>query len=149
MTGSFDHDFADDVVGRLEALPQDATPAWGAMTRAEMIGHLTDAIAYSMGRGPRRRVRGNWFTRRVLAPLLLNGLIPFPKNAPNPLRAPGAVARQGDTETLGAVLEDYLAQVHTGEFEPAPHPLFGDIGIDGWSRLHVRHFEHHLRQFRA
>ncbi|MBI4558849.1 MAG: DUF1569 domain-containing protein [Candidatus Hydrogenedentes bacterium] len=31
--------------------------------------------------------------------------------------------------------------------QPEPHPYFGDIGIDGWSKLHVRHFEHHLRQF--
>ncbi len=44
-------------------------------------------------------------------------------------------------------MEEYLAAVETGELRPAPHTLFGDIGIDGWARLHVRHFEHHLKQF--
>ncbi|MBI4558851.1 MAG: DUF1569 domain-containing protein, partial [Candidatus Hydrogenedentes bacterium] len=42
---------------------------------------------------------------------------------------------------------EYLAAVATGDMQPEPHPYFGDIGIDGWSKLHVRHFEHHLRQF--
>ena len=42
--------------------------------------------------------------------------------------------------------ESYLK--HLGpELVTGLHPVFGDIGVDGWDRLHVRHFEHHFTQF--
>ena len=52
-----------------------------------------------------------------------------------------------DTETLHAVLETYLELVQAGELVPRAHPVFGDIGVDGWANLHIAHFEHHLKQF--
>jgi len=58
------------------------------------------------------------------------------------------IHRHFKIETLHATMLDYLNLVQTGELQTEPHPLFGDIGVDGWAAVHVRHFEHHLRQFR-
>lgn len=118
------------------------------MSRDRMIGHLVFWVKYSMGRGPEYPFAGNWFTVSVIGPLMLNGWLRIPRdlkglqtNPPIPQPEPA------DTETLHAVLETYLELVQTGDIGPRKHPAFGDIGIDGWAKMHVLHFEHHLKQF--
>ena len=145
---TFDHDYVNEVIGRLGRLKPDAKPRWGAMSRDQMIGHLVFWVRYSMGKGPEYPFVGTWFSERVVAPLLLNGWLPIPRNLkgiqsdpPLPEPAPG------DTETLHAVLETYLGQVQSGDLDTRLHPAFGDIGVDGWAKMHVVHFEHHLKQF--
>lgn len=145
---AFDHDFVNETIARLNRIKPDARPLWGNMTRDLMIGHLIRSVKTSMGRGPTYPFVGNWFTRRVVAPLILHGLLPIPKNVKGvePL-VPHQGPLTGDTEALHAVLETYLDLVQSGAISPPQHPVFGDIGVDGWAKLHVLHFEHHLKQF--
>lgn len=143
---ALDHDYVNELVTRLGKLEPDARPAWGRMTPDRMVGHLIGTVRYSMGRGPRLPFAGNWFSRKVLAPLILNGVLSIPKNV-KVSRPENEPLPAGDVETLHATLEDYLALVQTGELSPPHHPFFGDIGVDGWAKMHVRHFEHHLKQF--
>lgn len=146
----FDTVYADELIARLRSIPADAVPSWGTLRRDTLIEHLIWTMRHSMGRSQQLAYFGNWFTRRVVGPLYLRGLLPLPKNLrlPEKIRARGATLREpGDLETLQALVEEYLALVQTGELQPAPHPIFGDIGVDGWERVHVRHFDHHLRQF--
>ncbi len=144
---AFDHDYVNELVARLGALRRDAKPAWGAMTPEQMVGHLIETVRYVMGREPDVPFIGNWFTRTLLAPLILNGIIPIPKNVKAPRPNSEAPLPTGDVETLHATLEDYLSLAQTGDLHPSHHPVFGDIGVDGWAKMHVRHFEHHLKQF--
>ena len=144
----FDHDYLTDVIKRLEQVKSDARPLWGSLTPARMIAHLIDAVRYSMGKAGDMPDKSTWFSRRVACPLVLRGIVKIPRNVKaatpsGPVTPPG----HADVETLHAVLEDYLGLVQAGEFDPKPHPYFGQVGIDGWDRLHVLHFEHHLRQF--
>lgn len=143
----FDRDYARNVMDRLSRLPHDRAPRWGRMRAPELVPHLTHTLRYSMGRRGDLPFKGNWFTRRVVGPLVLSGFMPIPRNVnlPQPERPPER--ENGSLETLHAVVDDYLAAVETGALHPAPHVLFGDIGVDGWARLHVLHFEHHLKQF--
>ena len=145
---TFDHDYVNEVIGRLDRLKPDAKPRWGVMSPGQMIGHLIFWMRYSMGKGPEYRFAGNWFTMRVVSPLMLNGWLPVPRNLKGiqsvpPLPDPPP----GDSETLHAVLETYLNLVQSGELDPRRHPAFGDIGVDGWAKMHMVHFEHHLKQF--
>ena len=144
----FDHDFVDDVVERLGRVKPDAQPRWGTMTPEQMIAHLVDVVLFSMGQGGDMPDVGNWFTRNVAGPLLLHGIVRLPKNLKTP-KTINKPPRTGpdDLETLHAVLEDYLGLVQSGELEPKRHPALGDLGVDDWARLHVVHFEHHMRQF--
>jgi hypothetical protein len=141
----FDHDYVTNVIARLGKIRPDATPAWGRLTPRGMIQHLADAVRYSMGKGDDLPDASTWFTRNVAAPLILNGIIRIPRNA----KEPGYTSRGGrdDLESLHAILEEYLGLVQAGEFEARRNPVLGDIGVDGWARLHMVHFEHHLRQF--
>ena len=93
---------------------------------------------------------GNWVTKRVVKPLILGGVLRMPKNLRLPARiaARGVTLREpGDLETLHALLEEYVSLVQADELRPAEHPAFGPMSVDDWDRLHVLHFEHHLRQF--
>ncbi|MCL4690964.1 MAG: DUF1569 domain-containing protein [Candidatus Hydrogenedentes bacterium] len=141
-----DHDYVNDLIARLGRLRPDAKPAWGTLTPDRMVGHLMVIVRYSMGRGKPVPARGNWFIRWIVGPLIINGIVRMPRNVTGPAAAE-ALCPSGDTETLHAVLEEYLTLVQSGDLEPPPHPFFGDIGVDGWAKLHVVHFEHHLRQF--
>jgi hypothetical protein len=141
----FDHDYVLDVIRRLSAIKPDAKPAWDVLTRQGMIQHLADTVRFSMGKLGDLPDRSNWFSRKIIAPLILNGIVPIPRN----LKTPDYARRstQDDLETLHALLEEYLSLVQAGEFVPKRHPALGDLGVDGWAKLHLVHFEHHLKQF--
>ncbi|MDX9972182.1 MAG: DUF1569 domain-containing protein [FCB group bacterium] len=145
---AFDHNYVEDLIDRLGSIPAGAKPAWGALDRDRLIAHLITTVRYSMGRLGTMPDRGNWFTKRVLAPLIVNGIIPIKKNVKVPGATPRATGRD-DLETLHALLEEYLQLVQADELTPPPHPFFGDLGVDGWAKMHLAHFKHHLKQFRA
>lgn len=146
-----DHDYVNEIMRRFESLPSGAKPVWGTMTPPELTRHLIFTVKYSMGQAGKSRVYGRWFVRRIIGPLILNGVLRIPRNArlPKPVLEVQKLQEYGDLETLHAVLETYLNLVQSGELVPEPHPVFGPIGVDGWDQMHVRHFEHHLRQFRV
>ena len=65
---------------RFGKIASDAKPLWGKMTGAQMIGHVTGTLLYTLGDTPVLPFRGNFKTQYVYAPLLLNGILNFPKN---------------------------------------------------------------------
>jgi len=141
-----DNDYVEQLLHRLRSIPDDGTPKWGTLRKDTLIEHLVWVVRHSMGRSKQVRFMGNWLTVNIIGPLFVRGLFPDVrnlrfKNSDKLLREPG------DLETLHALLEEYLGLVQAGELEPGPHPLFGNIGVDGWDRVHVRHFEHHCKQF--
>lgn len=143
----FDNDYVREVIGRLGRVAPDARPRWGSMSPEAMTMHLVGAIKYSMGRLPYQSGKRRWFIVRVVRPLLLQGWIPMPRNVNVERQGFRTFTAPGDAETLHAVLEEYLGLVQTGELSPPPHPVFGELTVDEWARLHYIHFEHHLRQF--
>lgn len=142
----FDRDFADEIVERLKALPPDRAPQWGTMTAADLVPHLAISMLYSMGRRGTRPFAGNWFTQRVIGPLVLKGWAPILKNVQLGPAAPPDAAHYS-LDDLRIILDDYLSAVETGALKTEPHQVFGDIGVDGWARMHAQHFEHHFKQF--
>jgi hypothetical protein len=146
----FDYPYAEEVLARLERIPDDAVPHWGKLRKNTLIEHPIFTLQYSMGEHQPFPVLGKWYVRWFLAPLILHGILPLPKNVPIPKKwaAQGVTLRSpGDLNTLAGCMEEYLKHVQEGTLVPNPHPAFGYIGVDGWDRMHVIHFEHHLRQF--
>lgn len=144
--GEFDNYFVAEVVDRLNRLQPDDRPLRDGTPSSRVVPRLIVALKYTMGRQGELPDHGNWFTRRVLGPLVLAGLAPFPIRWTNWMLDHLAPATEfGDVETLHAVLEEYVNLVQADELTPRKHPFFGDIGIDGWAAFHVRHFEHYLR----
>jgi hypothetical protein len=146
----FDAEYGRRVIERLREIAPDAQPEWGSMSRDALFEHLVWALRHSMGRSHQVPYSGNWVSSHLIGPLVVGGWLPIPKNLrfPKHLRQQGITGREsGDLETLEGLMEEYLNLIQADELQPAPHPFFGAIGVDGWARMHVRHFEHHCRQF--
>jgi len=140
----------DEFIVRLESIPDDARPKWGTLDKAGVIEHLIFAVRGPMGQTDRKiPPMGNFLLRNIVGPLLINGLLPMPKNIPLKDTDGGAFNSRepGDLNDLRATLEDFCARRKEPGFAFAEHPAFGAIGPDGWDKLHYQHFNHHCRQF--
>ncbi|MBI2426153.1 MAG: DUF1569 domain-containing protein [Candidatus Hydrogenedentes bacterium] len=145
VASHLDLDYIHDLIHRLAQIPERRRPRWGALRKPDLIEHLIWHVRYCMNRIPLQPVLVVP-ARPLLRVYFLHSGLPWPRN----LRYPAGVTSMrslGDLEDLHALLEDYAAWVQAGELAPPPHPVFGEIGVDGWERFHVRHFEHHLAQF--
>lgn len=149
----FDHNYIDHVMTRLSGIEPAAKPLWGRMDRATMVRHLADIVRYSMGHGDAPLPdKSTWLTRNIMAPLLMHGLVRIPKNIKAndlPCCELDEILEPNPDKYLRRMLQEYLDAVQADEVTPPPHPAFGNVGIDGWAKLHVAHFDHHLRQFGA
>jgi hypothetical protein len=148
----FDRAFIDQTAKRLEQLTPESKPLWGKMTCPQMMGHLNMTIIYSLGNLPAIPGSPSWAYRNIIGPLILNGIMKLPKNL-TPPRPEGTPAPPppppGNAQMLLNAMEMYLKGLEAGTIKAAPHPGFGDIGAEGWGKMHVVHTDHHLRQFGA
>jgi hypothetical protein len=147
---TFDQEFIETTGKRLENLSPDSAPLWGKMNCAQMMGHLNMTIIYSMGNLPAMPGNPGWMSRNIIGPLILNGILKLPKNfvPPRPEGAPEPPPPpEGNKQMLLDAMERYRLGLEAGTIKAAPHPGFGDIGAEGWAKMHVVHTDHHLRQF--
>ncbi len=147
---TFDREFIEATTQRLDKLTPDSEPLWGKMSPAQMMGHLNMSIIYSLGNLPAFPDASTWPSRNIIAPLILNGILKFPKNIVPP-RAEGAPPPppppEGTQEMLINAMGMYLTALEAGTVKDVAHPVFGAIGPKGWAKMHVVHTDHHLRQF--
>ena len=147
-----DRAFAGDAVARLEALPADAKPLWGELTRDGVISHLAGAFEYSMGRiEPLPPQTGLPFPRLV-GWLLVNVFFPIPKHVKfkgNDGEVLPAIQTEGGIERLRELMEEFIVLIEKGEKPQGEHPLFGTFTQNQWLKFHGLHLSHHLKQFEA
>jgi len=146
MLRAFDRAFVDEAMTEFEALDPDQSPEWGSMRPPQMYAHLAMAVRYGLGKEDLVPDEGNFFVRRILSPILVSGIMKLPKGVAKP-KMYDAQAPQAAVDELRVEIEELLARVEDGSFDPPPHSMLGDLGPAGWCKLHIIHFEHHLRQF--
>lgn len=140
--------YAEAVIERLGRIPEDATPAWGKMNRAQLYGHLHAVMRYSEGKLGRMPDKSTPVRRLVFRPLILNGLSKIPRN----IRIPGERGRteappEATLDEVAVAIRAAEAALSSGDAKTPNHPFFGEIGPRGWLKFHYRHCEHHLEQF--
>ena len=134
------------IESRLRALTPDRRPLWGKMSVDQMLWHLNEALAGALGEievAPpvRKPPIPGWLMKF----LVIN--VPWGKGAPT---MPAFVAkRQYDFEAERTrslrLLQALVDKPIDGEWPR--NPLFGAVTGRDVSRLHAKHFDHHLRQF--
>ena len=123
---------------------------WGLMSAGQMVCHLTDGFALTMGeRTTSRLLKRPPVPRPLYKWLALN----FPRKWPEGVPTPPEIDQQiGGTppavfdadRTL--LLDRFDAFVRfTGAW--SPHPIFGPMNREEWMRWGYLHTDHHLRQF--
>jgi hypothetical protein len=145
MKSLFDNTARQEIRERLQKLTPDSSAQWGKFTCARVVAHFIDSM--EIGFGERQVVENRGFLNSAFGRWLVTvAPMPVPKSAPT---APEYLVTQpGEFERDKQRVLDYLDRFAKGrEQKWGVHPAFGNLSPEQWSRLHYRHFNHHLTQF--
>jgi len=149
MKNLFERSAVDEVVSRIDGLKPAAQRQWGKMDVAQMLAHCSAGLDLASGRLILPRI----FIGRILGPLvkpIYTNEKPFSKN--NPTDKKLVISDQRDFLREQQQLKLKVQQFHEGgeaQCTHHPHPFFGALTPQQWSRGMYKHLDHHLRQFGA
>ncbi|MGH9644453.1 MAG: DUF1569 domain-containing protein [Terriglobales bacterium] len=138
-----------DIFSRIDSLQPSALRQWGKMDVAQMMAHCSATLDMASGRLNRPRA----FIGRLLGPLvrpMFTNEKPFSRNSPTDPRLVVADSRDFalERENLKAKIREFHECGEAG-CTRHPHPFFGPLTPQAWSRGMYKHLDHHLRQFGA
>ena len=131
---------------RLGRLNPAARPAWGKMSVDQMLWHVNQAIASSLGEIEVEQVKPP-LPKALIKFMVLS--LPWMKNAPtNPAYVPKTQYDfSGERDRCRRLMAAFAAKKLT---EPAQdHPAFGSMTMTEQSKLHAKHLDYHFKQFGA
>jgi hypothetical protein len=143
----FQREAVEELISRIDRLRPESTRQWGKMNIAQMLAHCSAGLDMASGRlNPPRVLIGRLFGA-LARPIYINDK-PFSRNSPTDKALVVSDARDFLREQ--ELLKQKLRQFHEGG-EPRctrhPHPFFGELTPQEWSRGMYKHLDHHLRQF--
>ena len=149
MKNLFEKEAVDEVIGRIGNLQSAAQRQWGKMDVAQMMAHCSAALDMASGKNnPPRMLIG-----RILGPLvkpIYTNEKPFSPNSPTEKTL--VVSDSRDFSREREHLKDCVREFYEGgegKCTRHPHPFFGSLTPQEWSRGMYKHMDHHLRQFGA
>jgi|SRR5581483_978053 len=149
MKTLFQSDAVQEVISRIDSLQPASQRLWGKMDVAQMMAHCSGALDMAAGRVQLPRI----FIGRLIGPLfrpVFTNEKPFSQNSPTDKKL--IVADKRDFGREKEQLKEKVRQFHDGGEERCtrhPHPFFGPLTPQQWSRGMYKHLDHHLRQFGA
>lgn len=147
MKNLFQREAVDEVVLRIDKLQPTSPRQWGKMDVAQMMAHCSAALDMASGRMNRPRVLIGRLIGPFVKPIFTNEK-PFSKNSPTDEKL--VIADQRDFAREQEQLKLKVRQFHQGgeaQCTQHPHPFFGALTPQQWSRGMYKHLDHHLRQF--
>jgi len=147
MKNLFERETVEEVVARLDKLQPTSQRQWGKMDVAQMMAHCSITMDIASGRLNLPRI----FIGRLIAPFfksIYTNEKPFKKNGPTGREL--VVADQRDFASEREQLKVKIRQFCDGgeaRCTRHPHPFFGSLTPQAWSRGMYKHLDHHLRQF--
>ncbi len=147
MKNLFEQETVDEVISRINKLQPASQRQWGKMDVAQMMAHCSTAMDMALGKLNPPRI----FIGRLIAPFvksIFTNEKPFGKNGPTGKEL--VVADQRDFGREQEQLKLKVRQFYEGgeaRCTRHPHPFFGPLPPQAWSRGMYKHLDHHLRQF--
>jgi hypothetical protein len=134
------------IEARLNAIRPDSPRRWGRMSVDQMLWHVNQFLAASVGEGTLKPQK-----IPMPAPLMKFFLIymPWPKSAPTNKSAVAEVKYNLEAERAKCrdLIEKFVNRPVDGEWPD--DPSFGPVSGKFASKLHAKHLDHHFRQFGA
>jgi hypothetical protein len=149
MKNLFEQTTVEEVISRIDALQPASQRQWGKMDVAQMMAHCSRSMDMASGTVNPPRM----FVGRLIGPIfkpIFTNEKPFGKNAPTDKEL--RIADQKDFAREQEQLKLKVRQFHEGGAARCtrhPHPFFGSLTPEVWSRGMYKHLDHHLRQFGA
>ena len=147
MKNLFESETVDEVLGRIDRLQPATQRQWGKMDVAQMMAHCSAALDMASGRINPPRMPIGRLLGALFKPIFTNEK-PFSKNSPTDKKL--LVADKRDFAPEQERLKACVRQFHEGgegKCTRHPHPFFGALSPQDWSRGMYKHLDHHLRQF--
>ena len=149
MKNLFQPEVVEELVSRIDRLQPASPRQWGKMDVAQMMAHCSAAFDMASGRLNIPRV----LIGRLIGPLfksIYTNEKPFSRNSPTAKELKFPDPRDFAREQEQLKLK--VRQFHQGgeaRCTKHPHPFFGPLSPQDWSRGMYKHLDHHLRQFGA
>lgn len=149
MKNLFDSDAVAEVISRIDNLRPASQRLWGKMDAAQMMAHCSAALDMASGRINPPRIWIGCLIGPLVKPIYTNEK-PLSRNSPTDKKLVVSDRRDflGEQERLRL----WVRQFHEGGESHCtrhPHPFFGSLTPQDWSRGMYKHLDHHLRQFGA
>lgn len=144
MRSLHDTDYRAQLLQRIQSLKPDSSRRWGKMTVDQMLWHVNDAMALSIGELTLQPEKLP-IPRGLLKFIVLN--LPWGKGGPT---HPAFVAKKSyDFATERARCLQLINRISTRDLNGAwpEHPAFGPMTGKQVSKLQAKHLNHHLTQF--
>jgi len=149
MKNLFQREVVEEVLVRIGTLRPASVRQWGKMDVAQMMAHCSAALDMASGRLNPPRIFVGRLIGRLAKPMLTNDK-PFSRS--NPTDKTLVVSDRREFLREQEQLKLKLQQFHEGgeaQCTRHPHPFFGALTPQEWSRGMYKHLDHHLRQFGA
>ena len=133
-----------EIIDRINKLSQQAKAQWGKMNVSQMLAHCQMPLGVATGA---HKLKRNFFLSLV-GPLFKKQLYnetPFKRSLPTDKSFIITDAKEFETEKQNLVnmINSFSETTMSGE----PHPFFGKMTKEEWSKGTWKHLDHHLQQF--
>jgi hypothetical protein len=129
---------------RLDAIRADSPRKWGSMSVDQMLWHVNQFLAASMGEATLAKQKSP-----IPAPIMRFFLIhmPWPRSAPTNKAAVASGTHNLETERARCreLIARFVSRPVDGDWPE--DPSFGEVDGTFASKLHAKHLDHHFRQF--
>jgi hypothetical protein len=149
MKNLFQREAVDEVIARIDTLQPATQRQWGKMDVAQMMAHCSATLEMASGRLNPPRILIGRLIGPFVKPIFTNEK-PLSRNSPTDKKL--IVSDRRDFAREQEQLKLRLRQFQEGgeaHCTRHPHPFFGALNPQDWSRGMYKHLDHHLRQFGA
>jgi len=140
----FDPAVKQEIIDRINKLTPGSQRQWGKMDIAQMMAHCQMPLGVAVGK---HKLKAS-FLIKLVGPLFKKKLFndqPFTQGLPTDKSFKIVDVRDFEKEKqiLVQMINDFSETTMSGE----PHPFFGKLTKEQWSKGTWKHLDHHLRQF--
>ena len=133
-----------EIIGRINKLTPGSQRQWGKMDVAQMLAHCQMPLGVAVGK---HTLKGSFFIK-LIGPLFKKKLFndqPFKQNLPTDksFKMTDPKDFEYEKQSLIQMINDFSETTMSGE----PHPFFGKLTKEEWSKGTWKHLDHHLMQF--
>lgn len=150
MKTIFDKETRDDLIKRINSLPEHNTPQWGKMNIYQMVKHNCIWNAWILGKidmGSKQGFLGYIFGKKALKSLIGDER-PMKKNMPAGSKFT-VKEKSGDLALQKKLWAELLEGYESFSNHGFVHDFFGKMTKEEIGLLAYKHTDHHLRQFNA
>ena len=140
----FDPEVKQAIVSRINNLTPSSQNKWGKMNVAQMLAHCQMPLGVATGK---HTLKGGFFLK-LIGPLFKSKLFdekPFKQGLPTDRSFIITDSRDFEKERQGLI--EMIQSFSENTMSDAPHPFFGRLTKEQWSKGTWKHLDHHLQQF--